>query len=285
MIRLDIESLRALKTVAELGGVTRAAASLALTQSAVSHKIKRLEDRVGRPLFRRAGGGVAPTADGAELLRYADRLLALHDEAAAQFARSDLAGTLRLGITEDTTAAGMARVLARFAKSHPNVTVHARVAQSVTLFDRLDRGEIDLAVAQTFQHEMRPQDRVLWRDELVWARSADFAVPDRGAIPFVSFDEQCFYRRWALAAFAGRDPSLKVVLDCPSMAGVCGAVRSGLGVAIVNRRNLAPGLRVAEIDAAPLPAIAYVVRAAGDAPGAPARALGTAIVDELADGA
>ena len=71
-MRLDIESLRALKTVADAGGVTRAAERLHLTQSAVSHKIKRLEDRIGRPLFRRRDGGLGPTEDGIQLLRYAE---------------------------------------------------------------------------------------------------------------------------------------------------------------------------------------------------------------------
>ena len=61
-MRLDIESLRALKTVAEAGGVTRVAERLRLTRSAVSHKIKRLRERVDRPLFRRTENGLRPTA-------------------------------------------------------------------------------------------------------------------------------------------------------------------------------------------------------------------------------
>ena len=58
--RLDIESLRALERVAALGGVTRAADALALTQPAVSHKIRRLEESIGRDLLRRRGRSADP---------------------------------------------------------------------------------------------------------------------------------------------------------------------------------------------------------------------------------
>ena len=282
-MRLDIESLRALKTVAEVGGVTRAAERLRLTQSAVSHKIKRLEERVGRPLFRRAENGLRPTADGAELLTYAARLLALHDEAVAQFGRSDLSGTLRLGITEDTTGAGIARVLARFARTHPKVSVSAKVAQSLTLFEWLKDGRIDLAVAQIFEDEVLPHDQVLWRDELVWVQSEDFDLQARDPIPFVSFDERCFYRHWASSAFAERKPALTVVLDCPSIAGVRSAVRSGLGVSIINRRKMRPGLKPADLPLPPPPPIAYVARPAATTASAPASALLAAITEELGE--
>jgi molybdate transport repressor ModE-like protein len=74
-LRLDIESLRAMKAVASTGSVTRAAVKLNLTQSAVSHKIKRLEERIGRPVFVRTDGSLGVTEDGARLLNYAERLL------------------------------------------------------------------------------------------------------------------------------------------------------------------------------------------------------------------
>ena len=59
-VRRDIESLRALKVVIDAGGVTRGAERLNLTQPAVSHKLKRLEQRLGRPLLRRGEAGGMP---------------------------------------------------------------------------------------------------------------------------------------------------------------------------------------------------------------------------------
>src|SRR5689334_17417518 len=100
-MRLDIDSLRAFKTVVDLGGVTRAAQKLNLTQSAISHKLARLEERIGRPIAFKSGTGITPTADGRSLLAYAERLIALHDEAAEHFKSSELSGQVRLGSSED----------------------------------------------------------------------------------------------------------------------------------------------------------------------------------------
>ena len=71
---------------ASSSGVTRAAHHLSLSQSAVSHKIKRLEDHIDCALLTRRAGASLLTEKGERLLGYANRILALHDEAAATLA-------------------------------------------------------------------------------------------------------------------------------------------------------------------------------------------------------
>ena len=117
----------------DLGGVTRAAKSLNLTQSAVSHGLARLEERVGRPILIKSEGGFIPTYDGQGLLHYAERLIALHDEAAQHFRSSDLTGKICLGSTEDAASKKLAMVLGRFGRIHDSVSLNARVAQSLVL--------------------------------------------------------------------------------------------------------------------------------------------------------
>jgi DNA-binding transcriptional LysR family regulator len=68
---LDIGALRSFVTVAEMGGVTRAANQLNLTQSAVSLQIKRLEATFNAPLLARQGRGVVLTTQGEQLLAHA----------------------------------------------------------------------------------------------------------------------------------------------------------------------------------------------------------------------
>ena len=70
---LDISALRSFVTVAELGGVTRAAERLNLTQSAVSMQLKRLETAFDQPLMQRHGRGVCLTSEGEQLLGYGRR--------------------------------------------------------------------------------------------------------------------------------------------------------------------------------------------------------------------
>ena len=99
-MQLDTESLRTFATVLDTGGMTSAAQQLNLSQSAVSWKIKRLEERVGRDLLVRDGRSLRPSRDGQELLVYARAIIDLHDEAVARLSSSELTGRLRLGATD-----------------------------------------------------------------------------------------------------------------------------------------------------------------------------------------
>lgn len=280
-VRLDIESLRAMKAVAAAGSVTRAAAKLNLTQSAVSHKIKRLEERIGRPIFARSDGSLGVTEDGAHLLNYAERLVGVHDEAVAHFSRIELSGHIHLGVTEDVTGSGIARLLTRFSMVYPNVSLVSRVAHSLILGNQLRRGEIDLALMQLFEDELLEEDRILWWDEVIWVQSEDFEPPENGSIPFIAFHERCFYRSWASEALSDTRRSISMVLECPSIEGVTNAVRSGLGLALINRRNLRPGCVESNIALPKPPRVGYVARSAIPNPPKIVAALRDAIEDEL----
>ena len=129
--RLEIDILRTLKAIDDHGGITRAADRLALSQSAVSHKIRRFEQNTGCNLLRRKPGGELFTEEGRRLVAYANRILAIHDEAWLGINRPALEGRIRLGITEELVSTGLSRVLGRFARLYPGVAVQTRVEQSL----------------------------------------------------------------------------------------------------------------------------------------------------------
>lgn len=261
--RLDIDALRALRTIAQLGGVTRAAEALGLSQSAVSHKIRRLEASLDCALLDRGAGPALFTAAGQELVDYAGRILGLHDEALLSLTRSALVGRLQLGLTEDTTCSDLARILGRFARLHPQVSVRTRVRMSLVLRDLLEAGEIDLAVLQLFAHEVRPTDQVLFSEPLHWVKAPDLVLPEEGPIPFIAFDAQCFYRRWAMDMGQDGGALLETVFECSSAAGVIAAVRAGLGVALLNARHLHPEMQRLQHPALPPPPeVVYAIRRA-----------------------
>ncbi len=280
-MRLDIDSLRAFKTVLELGGVTRAAHKLNLTQSAISHKLTRLEERIGRPILLKGGSGFVPTSDGRSLLSYAERLIALHDEAAAHFRSSELAGEVRLGTTEDAACEWMAAVLGRFRRLHPRVSLSIRVAQSLVLEQWLRAGDLDLAMMQIFAHEKEPHDLELWREDLIWVQSIDHPFTLDDSIPFVSFDQNCFYRRAAQDALVATGRHLNIVLECPSCDGVTAGVRHGLGVGVISRRQLRPGLMEIEGDLPVFPQICHIARSSNALPADLEKTLMEAVSQEM----
>lgn len=260
--RLDIDALRALRAIDQHGGITRAAEALGLTQSAVSHKVKRLETSLDCDLLSRRPGAQMFTRAGQDLLDYAVRILGLHDEALLSLTKTDLAGRILLGLTEDTTCSDLSRILGRFHRLHPQVAVRTKVRMSMVLRAMLERGEVDAAIIQIFAHEVRPTDVVLFREGLHWVRLAGTVLPDAGPIPFLSFDDDCFYRHWAMDIGQDDGALLETVFECASAAGIVAGVMAGLGVALLSDRHIRPGMDVVRRRLPPPPDLAYVVRRA-----------------------
>jgi DNA-binding transcriptional LysR family regulator len=281
--RLDIDALRALQAIALQGGVTRAAEHLAVSQSAVSHRIKRLEEAIGCSLLNRRAGSPLLTEPGQRLLGYANRILNLHDEALQSLSVRTLSGKIGLGMTEDTSSSGLARILGRFTRLFPGVTVRTHVAQSLTLQSELKGGTIDLAVLQIFARDIQPRDRVLYRDRLVWAKAIDLELDGNHPIPFLSYDVNCFYRRWMLEQETLTGRTFETVLECASNAGIIASVEAGLGVAILNRRHVSKAMQVLDDGFAEPPDIAYIVRVSEESPSMAVKTLAEEIEHETSN--
>lgn len=163
---LDMTALRAFATVADAGGVTRAAGLLHLTQSAVSMQLKRLEESLGRQLLERAGRGVVLTADGEKLLGYARRLLALNDEVWSRFTDAAFEGEVVLGVPHDVVYPALPPVLRRFHADFPRMKVTLVSSYTERLKMMFGRGEADVIL--TTEDDVQPGGRTLATMPLVW---------------------------------------------------------------------------------------------------------------------
>ncbi|MEM9635984.1 MAG: LysR family transcriptional regulator [Pseudomonadota bacterium] len=260
MKRLDIEALRALCTVADQGGITRAAEVLSLSQSAVSHKIKRLEASIGCQLLTRRAGAPLLSDDGLQLLTYARRICVLHDEAVLSMSKMPLSGRIRLGMTEDITSSDLSRMLGRFTRRYPEVTVRTNVRQSLVLQRELETGKIDIGLMQLFAKDVQPSDTVLFRDSLHWVKGSDTEVNFNSPVPFLAYDDDCFYKNWALELAEVPAPGLETVLQCASSAGIASAVRAGLGVALLPGRYLTEEMQIIDDLFPETSELSYVLR-------------------------
>src|SRR5690606_1061224 len=75
-----------------------------------------------------------------------------------------------------------------------------------------------------------------------WVKAPDLVLDFAAPLPFLAFDDECFYRAWALAADTLRAPRLETVLRCSSTSAIVSALTSGLGMALLGERHLQPGL-------------------------------------------
>lgn len=275
---LEIDLLRAFVAVAETGGFTEASGQVGRTQSAVSQKIRRLEDLLGRRLFARTSRSVALTTEGETLLAHARRILALNDAAVRALVAPGPGGRLRLGVSEDLIPAQLPRLLARFAQAYPGIRLELRTGLSGALLAALDAGEVDIALAKADGRARR--GRVIWREPLVWLAADTWTPPAPDApLPLVLLSAPCCYRRVATDALDAVGRAWEVGCTAHGLMAAQAAAAGGLGVAVLGRSFALAGLR--EL-AGPLPALPMTEIEAVASPTAQAE-LATPLVEFLAE--
>ncbi|MDF3834797.1 LysR family transcriptional regulator [Cupriavidus basilensis] len=142
-----LKQLEALAAIAETGSMDAAARRLGVVHSAVSKQIKDFEDSFGYPLLDRSGRAVRLTVEGVEVLNRAKAVLSQRDLLLERFASKEvLSRKLRLGVTELTALTWLPRLLQAIQAEYPRVAIEPEVDLSVNLRQRLQAGQLDLAI-------------------------------------------------------------------------------------------------------------------------------------------
>src|SRR5437870_3839751 len=177
-----LAQLEAFSEVARLGNVSRAAATLSVTQTALAARLQGLERELGVELFVRAARGMTLTDAGRALLPYAQRVIAqvLDGQKAIEDLRSGKIGELFIAAAPAVSTYVLPAVLKSFQTSHPQVRMGVRTGHTEEVLEMVLRREVDLGVGRPIQHpdaELIP----VFDDELVLvvSRHHPFARRDR----------------------------------------------------------------------------------------------------------
>lgn len=241
-MQLSPDILRTFVAAARTLNFTHAARQLHLTQSAVSMQISRIEGDLGKVLFRRITRGVELTIDGEALLKYARRLLRLHDEALAFLTQPEVDGLIRLGAAEDYASLHLPGILRRFGKRYPLVRVDLYCDLSEKLLQMLQRRELDLCLCNSEGGEHGGD--FLRHEPVVWIAPVDAEVEKESPLPLAVFHKGCLFRKWAIQALAEQGVAYRVAYSSPSTNGVLAAVKAGLAVAPIGASIQNTGFRI-----------------------------------------
>ena len=247
---LDLTALRSFATVAEVGGVTRAAGQLHLTQSAVSMQLKRLEESLGVSLIDRSARSVQLTPTGEQLLSYARRMLMLNDEAIARLTGADYEGEIVLGLPHDILYPAIPPVLAAFAQLYPRIRLHLLSHPTKRLREMFARGECDLIL--TTEETVGEGAETLVRVPLVWA-GAENGVAFRTRPLRFAFCRNCIFSPIARAALDREGIEWISVVDAASDRASEAAVMADLAVYVILDDTLPAG--ISKIASNALPAL------------------------------
>jgi DNA-binding transcriptional LysR family regulator len=226
---LDLTALRSFVTVADSGGVTRAALQLNLTQSAVSMQLKRLEDSVGQPLLDRSGRGVALTPQGEQLAGFARRMLALNDEAWGHLTNQAYEGEIALGVPHDIIYPHIPKALHRFACEFPRVQVKLHSSFTAELKLQMTRGEMDVIL--TTEAGVDTGGMVLDRQPLTWIGAQGGVVWRTRPVRFASVS-RCIFKRPAIDALERAGLPWALTVDAQSFSAVDASVSADLAVCV-----------------------------------------------------
>jgi DNA-binding transcriptional LysR family regulator len=240
---LDSRQLRAFVTLARTGSFTRTAHELHLTQSAISHGIKALEEELACRLFDRVGKAVVLTQAGEQLLVRAQKIL---EEMAA--ARSELTqlgkwGSSRLRIGASTTACQyiLPAVLREFKESFPRCVISIEPDDTPEAIEALRAHRIDLAVNLEPRRGESLEFRPLFTDELQfivspfhpWAQAGKVSRDDIAQQHYILYGKGSYTVQIIEAYFRQDKIVLHSLLDLGNMEAIKELVKLGLGISII----------------------------------------------------
>jgi len=240
---LDIDQLRTFLAIAELGSFTKAGEAVHKTQSAVSMQMRRLEERVGKPIFTKDGRQSRMTEDGQRLVEYARRMIQLNDETMSAFSERHEVGRVKLGLPDDYADKLLPQVLAAFARLNPSIEVTVECAGSIKIGKAISKGQLDVAIV-TSGDCCNIAGEVIRREPLHWIASADYCAHTQDTVRLAVGPASCSWRRVALDALDSRNRKYKVSYVSSSATALMGAVHAGLAVSVLPDSATREGLRI-----------------------------------------
>jgi DNA-binding transcriptional LysR family regulator len=223
-VNIPITALRSFVAIVNNGSMLSASEKVFVTQSALSLQIKRLEEIIQQPLFRRDGRKLTLTQTGESFLSYARRVLVIHDEGLTAIREREFTGPVRVGMVQDFADIMLTQLLGRFADLHPDVPIFARVGRTAELQTMLQRGLLDLAIGFG-----GPQHRdALCVSPMTW--HGDDTLLDRPVLPLVVLETPCRFRDAAIARLDSVGRPWQIAVETPDLSTLYAAVRARLGV-------------------------------------------------------
>jgi DNA-binding transcriptional LysR family regulator len=239
---MDLSDLTIFRTVVQAGGITRAAEKLNRVQSNVTTRVRQLEAELGVELFIREGKRMRVSPEGQLLVGYADRLIALAQEARDAMHDAKPRGLLRLGAMESTAAIRLPAPLNDYYSRYPEVTLELHTGNTKELSMAVLTGELDAALVADVIADAPFEKATIYDEELAIvaaARHPPIRSPrDAGPQTMIAFNTGCPYRARLEQWFAQSGEMPERIIEMSSWHAILGCVAAGMGVALLPKMVL-----------------------------------------------
>ncbi|CAB3883558.1 HTH-type transcriptional regulator CysB [Achromobacter insuavis] len=244
---LDLELLNTLVVVSDAGSLSAAAPRLYRSQSAISEQVRKLEQACGVALLVRGKTGASLTPAGERLVGHAQKLLSLSDAAWRDMQGAQLAGDLRLAITDYFRPHALPIIIRRIREQFPQLRLHVCVRKSAWIEHEANAGSFDIGVSMTILHGAHPPDQAssarirLRREPLHWIADSSFALtPTKDPLPLVVLPDTCSLQRFAVHTLDAHGINYRIEHTASDIGGLHLALAAGLGIACLNASATPP---------------------------------------------
>lgn len=267
MLETKIQTLLA---VIEHQNFTHAARALSMTQPAVSHHIKQLEQEIGAPIFVRGKTGLILTDQGEIVVKYARRLKALDAKMYRELQNAEKHLTaLRIGITHTSESNVIPTVLAKCCRQHSGLNITVVTDTIKNLYEMLENYELDLAIVEGSVNVPRFSSMMLDTDYLMCVMSNENPLSKRAVVTLAELKKEPMILRLptsatrmlfesALESSNDSIANINVTLEVDNIATIKDLVRKDLGVSILPRSACLDELRKKKLTALPIENLSMV---------------------------
>lgn len=251
MRELNLDQLRTLVTIAELGSFAAAARALHLAAPTISLHVAELESRLGAALLLRQRLRVVPTGIGEGLIARARRLLADVDAALDEVAHQveGRAGRVRLGASTGALAWLLPQALETMGRDHPGIDVQVAVLTSQETLSRLQEGRLDVGLVALPQPAVKGVQIVPWRRDPVmaflpaaWTAPRAITPAWLATRPLILNDASTRLHRMTMEWFAAADEQPQARIELNFNDAIKSLVAAGYGAALLPREEGAAAL-------------------------------------------
>ena len=264
---MEMTQLEFFLRVVEEGSFSKAADAVGRTQPAVSIAVRRLEEEVGVPLFDRSQKTPTLTEAGAVIHDYAQRILALREQARASVAelRTLKRGRVRVGANESTSLYLLPQVILAFRERHPDVKVEIYRHASERLPREVLERNVDFAVMAFEPTDRDLESFCVLRDELALilnpehplAARREVTIEELGGESFLAHNVRTGSRNKVVEAFAEHHTPLNITLELATVETIKRFVQLNVGLAFVPRMCVREELERGTLATVPVRGLSY----------------------------
>jgi LysR family transcriptional regulator, regulator for metE and metH len=263
LMTLELRHLDLVRTVVEEGGLTRAGQRLGLSQSALSHQLRALEEQFGVSLFHRIGRRLALAPAGERILQTAGLVLPEIERTEIDLRQKtgQMHGTIRLSAECYTCYQWLPGIARRFGRNYPAVDLRIVTVATEKPVEALLKNELDLAVVSQPARDRRLKITELFDDELVAVTATGHPLAARTYLRPKDFNGETLFSSPSLSLSsvylrmlrtAGIRP--KEVSEIPLTEAILELVKARFGMAVLAQWAVQPYLASGECRALPITA-------------------------------